>query len=75
MPQGHDHRHGQAHVAAGADLIANQRRSLLAMGHEAIVVAEDGQRDFISQLGDGCQRVPVLDLFEFDSLKPHQGLQ
>jgi len=75
MPQGHNCADGQAHVTAGADLIANHRNALFALRHQAVIMAKNLRRNLGAQFGHGGLGVFAFDFAEFKGLKFNQILQ
>jgi len=69
MLQSHDHANGLAHVAAGANLVANQRDSLFSTGSQPIVMAENLRRDFGAEFGRRRLGVFVSYFLEIEGLK------
>jgi hypothetical protein len=63
-----------AHVAAHAYLMANGSDSSFALVGQAIVVIEDGHRDFLTQFGDRRVPVAVADVGKLKLLELEQIL-
>ena len=60
---------GTLHMAAGADLVADDGDTFFAARHQAVVVAENRRRDFGAQFRDAFFRVRLRRFVEFERLK------
>ena len=71
-----DNGHSHAHVAAGASLVAQRGHASFALVTQAIVMAQDGCRDFGAQFCNPFLEVRLNRLFKFERLQlnqnPHQ---